>query len=231
MSQLIHLDDRLGMMVRFARENVNLADIGTDHAYLPIYELQKQPGIRAIASDIHQGPLETARRNAAAYGVASRIHFQKTDGLQNLPLVEMNIKDIYLCGMGGEMIEKILEESAYVRSEDVQLLLQPMTKQAQLRTYLAQNGFAILDEALSTDGKHIYQGIKAAYTGVPYTLKREESALGPICLSHPEHPIFQKLLAREIQLLQEKIKGRQSGGLPSVEEEQLLKVYLSMFGV
>ncbi|MBQ3792066.1 MAG: SAM-dependent methyltransferase, partial [Clostridia bacterium] len=120
------LDERLAMMASLGREKVPLADIGTDHAYLPIRLLLNDPDRVAMATDIRPGPLEAARRNARLYGVEDRIDFRLADGFLGLPLTEKGIRDIYLCGMGGETIAGILKASGKNLPEGTRFYLQPM---------------------------------------------------------------------------------------------------------
>mgnify|MGYP002322440329 CR=1 FL=1 len=162
--------------VRYVRPGHLLCDVGTDHAYLPIWLCQtgvltpvalpdgvQFPGgaLCAIASDVRDGPVERARLHVAAAGLTDRILTVRTDGLSGLE--NYRPSDITVFGMGGELIVSILERAAFVRSPDVRLILQPMTHPEILRKWLLDNGFSILGELLSAEEHRIYQTVCAAY--------------------------------------------------------------------
>ena len=104
-------DGRLGRAADFVREGAVVADIGTDHAYLPIYLLLSGKIKFAVASDINRGPLDSAKRNAAKYGLTDKMRFTLANGLDGLPLEEDGVSDIVICGMGGELIAQIIAAS------------------------------------------------------------------------------------------------------------------------
>lgn len=139
-----------------------LADVGTDHAYLPIYMLLKSRIENAIVTDIKSGPLERAKKNAALYGVSDRIQPILTDGLNGVERFSPDV--VVIAGMGGELIARIIYEADFLKSEKCRLVLQPMTRSEILRKELAKNGFSITEERLVSDGK-LYVLISAEYTG------------------------------------------------------------------
>ena len=88
------------------RQGAVFADIGTDHAHLPIFLLKTGKIARAVAADVNEGPLDRARRNAMSEGVAEKIDFRLANGLAGMD--ELGLTDIAICGMGGELIAAIL---------------------------------------------------------------------------------------------------------------------------
>ena len=161
------LDARL-RAAAYVRQDAVFADIGTDHAYLPLFLLCEGRISRAVLADINEGPLAKAREHAAAYPFSDRLSFYQTDGLCGLE--GLGITDIAVCGMGGELIADILSRAPFVRSGEIRLILQPMSRPAKLRAYLAREGFDILSETfVSAQGKS-YVCLVAAYSGRPYTL-------------------------------------------------------------
>lgn len=160
---MITLDKRLTAVAQMVRQGSRLADIGTDHAYLPVYLVQSGVSPSAIASDIGVGPLDAARHTVTANGLTSEIALRLGDGLSTVTADE--IDDIAIAGMGGETIVAILESAPFVKDSRLRLILQPMTRAEDLRRWLLTNGFAILEEHLIVDGRHLYPVMAAEYTG------------------------------------------------------------------
>lgn len=150
---LFQLDPRLRLCADFVRPGARMADIGTDHAYLPVW-LEKQGRIRsAVAADIRTGPLAKAEENLKRYQT-QQITVRLSDGLEKV--LPEEAEDIVIAGMGGELIVKILSAAPWVRQAGRRLILQPMTCAPELREYLLQNGFSVLrEEAVEVRG-HVY---------------------------------------------------------------------------
>ena len=148
----LSLQPRLQAIAGLVPQGGRLADVGTDHAYLPIALLlgEKIPG--AIATDIHPGPLERGRRAARAFGVEERISFRLCDGLSAVSAEEVDT--VVIAGMGGETIAAILDAVPWSREKRV--LLQPMSRAEFLRPWLAGHGWRVLGETLVRDKGHIY---------------------------------------------------------------------------
>lgn len=148
---------RLEMILRHVNGKI-CADIGTDHAYVPI-ELAKR-GVRVIATDIMPGPLSIAEENVAKSGVD--VELRLGGGLEPVNMNEVDT--VIIAGMGGEMIEKILSE-APEKAQGVTLILQPMNRQYELRTFLMENGYRIISEDISVEGFKVYNLIVAKFCG------------------------------------------------------------------
>lgn len=159
---MITLDKRLSAVAALVRPGSRLADIGTDHAYLPVHLVQTGVCPSAIASDIGAGPLEAARHTVTANGLTSEIALRLGDGLSTVTAEE--VEDIAIAGMGGETIAAILEAAEWVKDSRLRLILQPMTKAEDLRRWLLQNGFSVLEEHLIQDKRHLYPVLAVAYT-------------------------------------------------------------------
>jgi tRNA (adenine22-N1)-methyltransferase len=215
------LDPRLSCAASMVRQGAAAADIGTDHAYIPVYLTLAGISPRAIAADINKGPLERALINAEKYGAAENIRFVLTDGLHGIPLEEDGIRDIVICGMGGELIARIVGESEYTRNPDVHLILQPMSCPDDLRTFLAEAGYRIIDEKMCESAGRIYTCILTAYTGEAYTLTPAEKLMGPANIRKGGE-LFLRHLEREISRLHIRIAGMERGGTDSSAETQLL---------
>jgi len=161
--RMFTLGARLASCAGFVRRGKIVADIGTDHAMLPVWLVSEGIVPEAIASDINQGPIESARRNIARYGLDDRIATFVGGGLQTLS-PDM-AQDIVIAGMGGELIASILGDCEWIRSEEYRLILQPMSHPERLREWLFSNGFRIIDEQAVTDANKIYTVICAEYSG------------------------------------------------------------------
>ena len=158
-----NLSPRLLAAAELVREGAFIADVGTDHAYLPIY-LCLEGRIRGgVASDINRGPIERAKENIEKYGLSERISTELTDGLCNIE--KYSPEDILVLGMGGELIASIIDAAAWTKNPDIRLCLQPMTHAEHLRKYLYENGFTVIDERIVIEGDKIYQVILAQFCG------------------------------------------------------------------
>ena len=132
-------------------------DIGCDHGYIPIWLLLNNRCRKAIASDIGQGPLDTARKNAESCGIdRDRISFILSDGLEGITPPESGDNVLSVAGMGGLLIAEILDKGYDKLSCFSSLILSPHTKQEELRRYLIGNGFIIKDERYVTDSDKLY---------------------------------------------------------------------------
>lgn len=222
MSQTVHapvLDARLSTAYVFVRPGAAVADIGTDHAYLPAALILQGKARHAIAADINAGPLAKAAETVDKYKLRQHIDLCLTDGLHGLENKE--ITDILIFGMGGELISKILAEAPFVRNPAIRLILQPMTKQADLRRWLAGEGFSILDERLSSAAGKTYQTICAEWRGEPYNMTPLELELGPRILERRPDELM-SLVRHKVDVLRAKIKGQQCAGETNMEDLQML---------
>lgn len=158
---LFQLDSRLQLCASMVRENVKLADIGTDHAYLPIWLARQERISKAIAADIHLGPLQKAASNVRRYHVEEIVSTRLSDGLNEIFSNEAD--DIVIAGMGGELIANILEKAPWLKNSEKHLILQPMTSAEELRRFLQQEGYTVLKEQAAVDGSHAYTVMLAVY--------------------------------------------------------------------
>lgn len=136
-----------------------LADIGTDHGYIPVSLLLEGRLDRAIAADIGAPPLDHARRTAGLYGVSERIDFRLGDGLAVVEPGEAEV--IVIAGMGGDTIAGILAAAPWSRDGPL-LLLQPMSRAHELRRWLPERGYAVRAETLVQDKGVLYPILSAA---------------------------------------------------------------------
>lgn len=159
------LDKRLQTVAALVRPGSRMADIGTDHGYLPVYLVREGICPRAIAADLRPDPLEAARRHVTAAGLTEKIALRLGDGLA--PIAPDEVDDVVIAGMGGETIAGILAAADWVQDPRLRLVLQPMTRAEELRRYLLYHGFSIEAERLVQDGRHLYPVLAAVFTAAP----------------------------------------------------------------
>lgn len=155
----MNLSQRLQHIVNIIPKCLCLADIGTDHGYIPIYAIQNNICSNAIASDINEGPIKIANKNIRKYKVSDRIQTRIGSGLSSLKINEADV--ILIAGMGGNLIADIIDDDIEISKSASYLILQPMQYPEVLRQYLVNNGFNIIDEDLVKDENKYYHIIKA----------------------------------------------------------------------
>ena len=213
------LQPRLHLLARLVPEGCRLTDVGTDHGYLPVALLQQGRITAAIASDIGAEPLEHARRTAMQYGVDG-MDFRLCAGLSGVAPEETDV--IVIAGMGGETIISILQDAPWTADGQHRLLLQPMTKAAALRRWLADNGYTFTDEHLVEDKGRIYP-ILCVEGGVFRPLTEAEALCGVLLA---DDPLYAAYLTEHITKLRRSAEGlRRSsdpgGGRLAVQAESL----------
>lgn len=223
----LDITNRLLAVASFVRNGSYFIDVGTDHAYLPIYLIQNEKTERALASDINEGPCESAERHIAECGLSEKISVRKANGLCGISSSGMT--DIAIAGMGGALIAEILAKADFIKDENVRLILQPMRNAPDLRRYLCENGFRIIGESLAREDERIYEIICAQYCGcaVPYT--ELSLLLGEKNMENKkEDPaLFNAFCEKNAAALTKKINGMQEGGADASAEKALLSLVLN----
>ena len=214
------LDPRLAAAAAFVRSGAAVADIGTDHAHLPLYLLETGRARFAVVSDIRPGPLERAKHNAASAGMTDRMRFVLADGLEGLEPEREGVTELMICGMGGELIARIVGASAYAKRQGVRLILGPMSSPEELRRFLAENGFRILDERLAESAGKRYAVLLAEYDGQLRSFTPGEYLLGQKNIEE-NGPLFRAFAGEWLERVNVRIAGRRTGGLPTAEDEAL----------
>ena len=149
----IELSPRLLAIAGEVPQGAKLADIGTDHAYLPIALLQSGKIAAAIAADVNEGPLSRGRAAAQGQGI-SEISFRCCDGLEGISPEEADT--IVIAGMGGDTISHILAGVSWSSNGGLRYLLQPMSSVPELRQWLSDNGFSVQKEVLVREDEKLY---------------------------------------------------------------------------
>ena len=200
MERRLQLQPRLQLLADMTPAGCRLADIGTDHGYLPVWLLQRERIQSAIAADIGAEPLAHARRTAEEYGVEG-ISFRLCDGLANISPEETDT--VIIAGMGGETIIAILESAPWTKDGAHTLLLQPMTKAAELRRWLSVNGYAFTDERLVWDKGKLYVVLQMA-AGEAFTPEEARLYAG-FCLEND--PLYGDYLDAQLRRLRRRLEG------------------------
>lgn len=140
-----------------------IADIGTDHGYLParLVKSGKCPG--GVAADLRKSPLENAAETLRIYGVEDKISLRLSDGLDSVSGSEYD--DVVLAGMGGTLIAEILSRNSDIKNPDKRIIVQPNSHSEDVRKFFCENGFEILREDACVDDGRDYLCFCAEYTG------------------------------------------------------------------
>lgn len=141
---LFQLDNRLLQCAQWVPDGAKVADIGTDHAYLPIWLAKSGKIASAVAADVREGPLDRARENILRYHVQETVSARLSDGLSAINPDEADT--IIIAGMGGELIAEILEKTPWLKGNGKTLILQPMTSARELRVFLQKQGYSLQKE-------------------------------------------------------------------------------------
>ena len=196
----IHLSKRLTALANMVTDGNRLADIGTDHGYIPIYLCQTGKIPSALAMDIGKGPLQQAQTHIAEHGLSEQIKTRLSDGMAALQFGEADT--ILIAGMGGGLVMKILSEGAEKLTGKEELILQPQSEIALVREFLRVRNFQILNEdMILEDGKYdpmmkVSQQKAAEQTKI---LPQEVAdAFGPVLLQK-RHPVLKEWLERELR--------------------------------
>ncbi|WP_051276404.1 tRNA (adenine(22)-N(1))-methyltransferase [Desulfovirgula thermocuniculi] len=153
------LTKRLAAVAAFVPPGAVVADVGTDHALLPVYLVESGICPHAIATELNDGPYRHAFANICRYGLEEKISLRQGDGLAPLCPGEADV--VVLAGMGGRSIVRILSSSPEVLAATRRLILQPMTDVGELRSWLADNGWRLVDEDLVEEEGRLYPVIVA----------------------------------------------------------------------
>lgn len=177
----ITLTPRLKAVANWVKKGSRFADIGTDHGYLPLYLWQQEQISSAIASDVNQGPLDAAKQMTEKYNIA--LDLRLSNGLQGISPDEVDC--VAIAGMGGVTISQILQGWEENRHWSGTFLLQPMSTQYELRLWLNNNNYSILEEQIIPEGDTLYTALKVKNgQDIPY--EKGELLLGRQIKNRPD---------------------------------------------
>jgi len=201
---MINLKGRLEKVASMAGRCSKPADIGTDHAYLPIYLVQSGMCPMAIATDIKKGPLRKAEKNIIKYHMQDKIELRLGDGL--IPVKDDGCDVIIIAGMGGVLIRDIIEKSVDTAKNAKFIVMQPMYAEEALREFLFRNGFNITEESLAKHEGKIYPVIKAAYDGISREEENFHLHIGRR-LFEQRDPLLKEFLKKRIKRQERIVQG------------------------
>lgn len=215
---MIHLSPRLQMVANLTREGNLLTDIGTDHAYLPAFLIQSGRIPGAIAADVRTGPLANAKETLIKYGLADRVTLVLSDGFASL--TPGDSRDFVLAGMGGNLITDLMATTPWIQEVGNHFVLQPQSHPEDLREYLYENGFHILQEQAVEEPHHVYLAMEVEYTGAAQKLPPEQYYIGRLIESEsPAKKAYYEGLYRRLKKRKEALERAKQGS----EEQALLE--------
>lgn len=205
---------RLELIIKHVSEN-KIADIGTDHAYIPIELIKRGICKSAIATDISTGPAEIAKEHIKNEGLS--IDVRIGGGLAVLKPGE--VQQIIIAGMGGKMIVSILEDSPEI-AKNTKLILQPMNGQYELRKYLTENNFTVTCEDIAAEGEKVYNLIEVNPHGTPVEYDNELDLHLPSFLKG--HDYYPRLKAKKLREFNKILEGNKKA---AGENNDVIKYY------
>ncbi len=174
-----------------------LADVGTDHAYIPIYLAAGGSIQKAFAMDVNKGPLAKAVEHIKQYGLEGQIETRLSDGLEKLQPGEAD--SILIAGMGGPLTIRILQNGEQTALAAKELILQPQSEIREVRRWLEEKGFQIVqEEMVEEDGKY-YPMMKVMKVSSAEKMSQAELRYGPLLIKR-KHPVLKEFLLREYEL-------------------------------
>lgn len=221
------INARLHSAAELVGQGAVLADIGTDHAYLPLFLLSEGRITYAFASDVNEGPLASARKNAEDCGLTDKMSFVLTDGAT--ALAGKGITDYTICGMGGELIADIIDRAPHLNDSGVRLILQPMSRQEKLRAYLYSHGFEILTESYSLDAGKYYVCFEARYSGKCREISDTEAHIGLKESNFVNKDCQKGYLKAKIASLTRSVEGKMGAGKSDAHEAEILSEIKELF--
>ena len=197
---MVKISNRLMTAAALVTQGYTLADVGTDHGYIPIYLLQQKKIPAAIAMDINEGPLERAKKHIALYGLQAYIQTRLSDGVAALKPGE--VEAVLIAGMGGGLVMHILKDGEKVCQSAKELILQPQSEIERVREFLREEGYTILAEDMVYEDGKFYPMMKVQYQGENENAQKASEVLklsdlyGGLLLQN-RHPVLKTFLEKE----------------------------------
>lgn len=216
----VTMSKRLETVAGMVTKGNCVCDVGCDHGFVPIWLVQQGISPRVLAMDLREGPLRAACEHVAAYGFDRQIETRLSDGLHNYNIGEA---DTLICaGMGGGLMQRILEEEEQKAASFRELILQPQSEIERFRRFLRKSGYAILDEEILLEEGKYYQVMHAVPkekedgAGAEDELCKLKDRYGPVLL-YKKTPVFLSFLEREAALYEEILEKLRVRGLHEEE--------------
>jgi tRNA (adenine22-N1)-methyltransferase len=212
----VPISNRLKTVASFVPIESVIADIGSDHAYLPVYLIENGRAKRAIAGEVHEGPFRSAERTVEEYNLTDRIEVRKGNGFEVIHEDDA-VDTVTIAGMGGGTIQEILERGQPLWKGLRRLVLQPMNHADRLRKYLDQHGWEIIDETLVEEDGILYE-IIVCEKGRVGVLSEWQYTVGPVLLSS-RHPLLWKKAKEAIASVERALRGMEKS--QSIDPERM----------
>ncbi|MFD1066377.1 tRNA (adenine(22)-N(1))-methyltransferase [Oceanobacillus locisalsi] len=197
MNQHVSLSNRLKIVAGYLPQGARFADIGSDHAYLPAYVCQKDLDAKAIAGEVNQGPLDSAKKTIRLHQLEEQVDVRLGNGLAVLR--EGEADQIVIAGMGGSLITSILKNQARIAKSASRIIAQPNVDAREVRRWFEQNGFILMAEEMVEEQGHIYEVLvadKQENASSPYSndnqKKGKQFLLGPYLVKEKNAAFIEK---------------------------------------
>lgn len=222
----MELSKRLQAVAGLVTAGYKMADIGTDHAYIPIYLIENETVPSAIAMDINEGPLKRAKEHVTECGLGGKIELRLSDGLAALRPGEA--QTAVIAGMGGGLVMKILKAHPDVTAGLEECILQPQSEIAKVRAFLLEEGFLFINEDMVLEDGKYYPMMKVQPPSQREPDRTEEPAefwteteirYGKLLLKN-RHPVLRQFLEREISLKTGIVRNLENQDSPHAKERR-----------
>lgn len=220
-----HLSARLACVASLVPAGARVADIGSDHAYLPAALVLDGKIDFAIAGEVVKGPYENAVHEIKDHQLEDKVIPRLADGLAAIEPAD-KVDTITIAGMGGSLIASILEKGKDKLTEIKRLVLQPNVGESQLREWLMNNHYQIMTEKIIEEDNHIYEIIVAEPSVVPFRYSKYELDFGPFLLEN-KGPVFRKKWQEYLQREAHVIDQMQRAQQPPVKKINEINEFLS----
>ncbi|AXU82612.1 SAM-dependent methyltransferase [Clostridium sp. HMSC19D02] len=214
------LTDRLLKIASLVSDGKKIADIGTDHGYIPVYLLKEGKVPFAVLADVNKGPLDNAHKEVIQNNLLDKVDLRLGSGIEILDIGE--VEEVIIAGMGGILISELLEAKKEVAHNVEKLILQPMQAQEELRYYLLNNGYEILEEVLVREDFRIYEIIVAKYTGKNTIIEDEIYYEVGIKLLENKDSLFNDFIEKKIETyssIVNKLEGKNGEAIDKKRKE------------
>ena len=208
---IVQLSTRLAAIASFVPRGSHVIDVGTDHAYIPIYLVEEGLAVSCLATDINKGPLEKAQKNLAAHGIC-HVELMQTNGVEGIAPDKGDV--LMISGMGGYLIVDILKRGQALIKNIKRMILQPQQDIVEVRKYLHTIGFEIVDETFVKDEDKYYTVI-VAEPGKVKTYDKEYEYLYGKCLIEKKLPVFKEWIEMKLAKQEGIYNALQSQDTPS----------------
>ena len=223
---ITNLSPRLKTVANMVTSGYRIADIGTDHGFVPISLIERKIILSAIAMDVNDGPLAIARENIHEAGLLDKIEVRKSDGLENLKTNEVDCA--IFSGMGGNLIIKLLSDNWEITRSLKECILGPQSEWEKVRKFLLEHGFSIAQEEMVKDAGKYYLVMKVTVTPAEELWNEVELAFGKWLLEQ-RNPVLREYLQKEITIQEEilgQLKGETGERIQSRKKEVISEIKL-----